>query len=114
MDPPVAAERLGHTDGGALFLKTYRHLYEHERKRQVAKLGRLVERELKKAAQARHDQPHVPRARASVVVVARWGAGKGLETCSSGAPAASSSCAHSVCFGNCSPLAVGWVWEFPR
>lgn len=49
MDPPVAAERLGHTDGGALFLKTYRHLYEHERKRQVAKLGRLVERELKKA-----------------------------------------------------------------
>lgn len=50
MDPPVAAERLGHTDGGALFLKTYRHLYEHERKRQVAKLGRLVERELKKAA----------------------------------------------------------------
>lgn len=50
MEPAVAAERLGHTDGGALFLKTYRHLYEHERKRQVAKLGRLVERELKKAA----------------------------------------------------------------
>lgn len=51
MEPAVAAERLGHTDGGALFLKTYRHLYEHERKRQVAKLGRLVERELKKAAE---------------------------------------------------------------
>lgn len=49
MDPPVAAERLGHTDGGALFLRTYRHLYDDERKRQVAKLGRLVERELKKA-----------------------------------------------------------------
>lgn len=49
MDPPVAAERLGHTDGGALFLRTYRHLYDDERKRQVAKLGRLVERELRKA-----------------------------------------------------------------
>lgn len=49
MEPAVAAERLSHTDGGALFLKTYRHLYEGERKRQVAKLGRLVERELKKA-----------------------------------------------------------------
>lgn len=49
MEPPVAAERLGHTDGGALFLRTYRHLYDQERKRQVAKLGRLVERELRKA-----------------------------------------------------------------
>jgi integrase len=28
IDPAVAAERLGHTDGGALFLKRYRHLYE--------------------------------------------------------------------------------------
>jgi integrase len=28
MEPPVAAERMGHTDGGALFLHTYRHLYE--------------------------------------------------------------------------------------
>ncbi len=26
MDPVVAAERLGHSDGGALFLRTYRHL----------------------------------------------------------------------------------------
>lgn len=52
MEPPVAAERLGHTDGGALFLSTYRHLYEHERKKQVAKLGRMVERELKKAAES--------------------------------------------------------------
>lgn len=49
MEPPVAAERLSHTDGGALYLRTYRHLYEQERKREVAKLGRLVERELKRA-----------------------------------------------------------------
>lgn len=49
MEPPVAAERLGHTDGGALYLRTYRHLYDRERKREVAKLGRLVERELRKA-----------------------------------------------------------------
>jgi integrase len=53
MEPPVAAERLGHTDGGALYLRTYRHLYEQERKREVAKLGRLVERELRKAEESR-------------------------------------------------------------
>lgn len=28
MDPATAAERLGHSDGGALFLRRYRHLYE--------------------------------------------------------------------------------------
>jgi integrase len=53
MDPSVAAERLGHTDGGALFLRTYRHVYDDERKRQVAKLGRLVQRELKRAEEGR-------------------------------------------------------------
>jgi hypothetical protein len=26
-DPAVAAERMGHTDGGAMFLQRYRHLY---------------------------------------------------------------------------------------
>jgi integrase len=51
MDPAIAADRLGHTDGGALFLHTYRHLYEQERRTQVAKLGRLVERELKRAGE---------------------------------------------------------------
>lgn len=49
MDPPVAAERLGHTDGGALFLRTYRHLYEGEKRRQADKLERLVERERRRA-----------------------------------------------------------------
>ena len=32
MEPAVAAERMGHTDGGALFLRTYRHLYEGEKR----------------------------------------------------------------------------------
>lgn len=53
MAPRVAAERLDHTDGSGLSLRSYRHLYEDERKRQVAKLGRLVERELKKAHEGR-------------------------------------------------------------
>ena len=43
MDPPAAAERLGHTDGGALFLRLYRHLCEGERRRQAAELGARVQ-----------------------------------------------------------------------
>lgn len=46
MDPAVAAERLGHTDGGALFLKTYRHLYEGEKRVQVNRLEGLVQTSL--------------------------------------------------------------------
>lgn len=42
MDPAVASERLGHTDGGALFLRLYRHLYEGEKRAQVRKLETLV------------------------------------------------------------------------
>lgn len=42
LDPAVASERLGHTDGGALFLKTYRHLYEGEKRAQAARLDALV------------------------------------------------------------------------
>lgn len=42
MDPAVASERLGHTDGGALFLRLYRHLYEGEKRAQVGKLETLV------------------------------------------------------------------------
>ena len=41
-DPAVAAERMGHTDGGALFLRTYRHLYEGEKRTQAARLGAQV------------------------------------------------------------------------
>ena len=42
MDPAAAAERLEHSDGGALFHKTYRHLYEGEKREQANKLEALV------------------------------------------------------------------------
>ena len=42
IDPAVASERLGHTDGGALFLRTYRHLYEAEKRAQAMRLEALV------------------------------------------------------------------------
>lgn len=41
-DPAVAAERMGHTDGGALFLRTYRHLYEGEKRLHAARLDAYV------------------------------------------------------------------------
>ena len=42
VDPAVAAERAGHTDGGALFLRKYRHLYEAEKRTQALQLEALV------------------------------------------------------------------------
>ena len=48
MDPAVASERLGHTDGGALFLRTYRHLYEGEKRTQAGRLEDLVRTSLDK------------------------------------------------------------------
>ncbi|HET7046097.1 MAG TPA: tyrosine-type recombinase/integrase [Gaiellaceae bacterium] len=42
IDPAVAAARLGHSDGGALFLRTYRFLYPDEQRQQVAKLERML------------------------------------------------------------------------
>ncbi len=42
LDPAVASERMGHTDGGALFLKTYRHLYEGEKRVQAQRLDAHV------------------------------------------------------------------------
>ncbi len=42
MDAAVAAERLGHTDGGALYLRTYRHLYEAEKRTQALRLEALI------------------------------------------------------------------------
>jgi integrase len=49
MDPATAAERLGHTDGGALFLRTYRHLYEDERRRQADLFGARIQAQLDEA-----------------------------------------------------------------
>jgi integrase len=46
MDPAAAAERLEHSDGGALFHKTYRHLYEGEKREQAKRLECLVRAEL--------------------------------------------------------------------
>src|SRR5207237_4309474 len=46
MDPAAAAERLEHSDGGALFHKTYRHLYEGEKREQAKRLEALVRAEL--------------------------------------------------------------------
>jgi integrase len=46
MDPAVASERAGHTDGGALFLSKYRHLYEAEKRTQALRLEALVEAHL--------------------------------------------------------------------
>jgi integrase len=46
MDPAVAAERASHTDGGALFLRKYRHLYESEKRAQALRLEVLVESHL--------------------------------------------------------------------
>ena len=42
MDPAVAAERLEHSDGGALFLKTYRHLYPGEKRTQAQRLDDFI------------------------------------------------------------------------
>jgi integrase len=42
MDPAVAAERASRTDGGALFLSKYRHLYESEKRVQALRLEAMV------------------------------------------------------------------------
>ena len=46
MDPAMAAERLEHSDGGGLFHKTYRHLYEGEKREQAKRLDALERAEL--------------------------------------------------------------------
>ena len=48
LDPAVASERMGHKDGGALFLRTYRHLYEGEKRVQAARLEAHVRASLDK------------------------------------------------------------------
>jgi integrase len=49
MDPAAAAERLGHADGGALFLRRYRHLYEAEKRAQASRLDSLLRAHLDNA-----------------------------------------------------------------
>ncbi len=45
-DPAAAADRLEHNDGGSLFHKTYRHLYEGEKRANANRLAALVRKEL--------------------------------------------------------------------
>jgi integrase len=47
--PPIAAERLGHTDGGALYLRTYRHLMAGEQEQAAKRLDAFVSAELREA-----------------------------------------------------------------
>ena len=56
MDPAVAAERLEHSDGGALLHKTYRHLYEGEKRVQAKRLEALVLAELDKEGTANGEE----------------------------------------------------------
>jgi len=58
MDPAVAAERLEHSDGGALFHKTYRHLYPGEKPAQAMKLQALVLSELDRERTADGEEPN--------------------------------------------------------
>jgi hypothetical protein len=46
MDAAVAAERASHTDGGALFLRKYRHLYESEKRVQARRLEAMIQAHL--------------------------------------------------------------------
>jgi integrase len=57
MDPAVAAERLEHNDGGALFHKTYRHLYEGEKRAQARRLEALVRSEMDEEWTQNHAEP---------------------------------------------------------
>lgn len=50
MKAEVIAERVGHSDGGALIYKRYRHLYPREVTTAVSAIDRLVEAEKRRAA----------------------------------------------------------------
>jgi hypothetical protein len=60
MDPAVASERLGHSDGGALFLRMYRHLYESEKRSQALRLEALVLSHLDEGRTAESPDADIP------------------------------------------------------
>jgi integrase len=60
MDPAVASERAGQIDGGALFLRKYRHLYEAEKRTQVLRLETLVTSHLDASRTEGEDPPDSP------------------------------------------------------
>ena len=57
LDPAVASERMGHTDGGALFFSTYRHLYEGEKRVQARRLEDHLRASLDKEGTAAPGNP---------------------------------------------------------
>ena len=58
LDPALASERMGHRDGGALFLRTYRHLYEGEKRTQATRFEAFVRASLDKEGTSVHrNQP---------------------------------------------------------
>jgi integrase len=56
-DPAAAAERLEHNDGGALFLRTYRHLYEGEKRANANRSRRSSRRSWTKTTQTAARKP---------------------------------------------------------
>jgi hypothetical protein len=64
MDPAAAAERLEHSDRGALFLKTYGHLYEGKKRSQAARLDAMVRAELDKEGTRDRETPREGRSQA--------------------------------------------------
>jgi hypothetical protein len=58
MDPAAAAERMGHSDGGALFLRTYRHLYDEEKRTQATRLEVFVRQTLDATWTDRESDPN--------------------------------------------------------
>ena len=60
MDPAVAAERAGHSDGGALFLRKYRHLYDGEKRTQALRLEALVRAHLDSSRTDEMDETDSP------------------------------------------------------
>jgi hypothetical protein len=59
--PAAAAERLEHSDGGALFHKTYRHLNEGEKRAQANRLEALVQSQSDKEGTADGEEPREGR-----------------------------------------------------
>lgn len=76
MDPATAAERLGHSDGGALFLRTYRHLYEDERRRQADLFGARVQARLDEEWTTGESQADLPLNEADEDDGPSWGSFK--------------------------------------
>jgi integrase len=72
MDAAVAAERLEHSDGGALFHKTYRHLYEGEKRTQANRLQTLVQDALDEEGTTEDLEAQNPRASEGFVNGRYW------------------------------------------